>query len=79
MKICIYIVLIALVVIFFNKTREAFSGSFNKCRAKGFSKEFCIQTPTTHFGPATCQCPNGMLGMRYPGFGGKCVCSPYLF
>lgn len=79
MVIVIFIVLIVFVIVFFKTTREAFSVSFNDCRAKGFSKEFCVQTPSTHFGPAACQCANGMLGVKYPGFGGECVCSPYLF
>ncbi len=69
-----FLVLIALAIFFLKTTREGFSPSFNKCRAKGYSKEFCVQTPTTHLWPGTCQCPNGMLGRRLPGFGGKCVC-----
>ena len=75
----IYLGLISIAVFFRKIIREGFSSAFNKCRGKGFSKEFCIQTPSTHFGPGTCRCPNGMLGQRLPGFGGKCVCTPYLF
>jgi len=74
MEVLYFIILIALAIFLFKTTREGFSSTFNKCRAKGYSKEFCVQTPTTHFGAAACRCPNGMLGMRYPGFGGQCVC-----
>ena len=79
MQAFIFLALIVAAVLVLSPTREGFSSSFNKCRAKGYSKEFCVQTPTTHFGPAACRCPNGMLGQRYPGFGGKCVCGPFLF
>jgi hypothetical protein len=75
------LLLIAFAVLVLRKPtrREGFSLAFNKCRAKGYSKEFCVQTPTTHFGPGACRCLNGALGRRYPGFGGKCVCTPFIF
>ena len=76
----LYLLLLIIFAVFvLRKRREGFSSAFNNCRAKGYSKEFCVQTPTTHFGPGACRCPNGALGRRYPGFGGKCVCTPFVF
>lgn len=59
-----------------NKTVENFTGeiSYNDCISKGYSKEFCVQTPTSVLGPSGCMCPNGSLGRRLPGFRGRCVC-----
>lgn len=59
-----------------NKTVENFTGemSYNDCIGKGYSKEFCVQTPTSVLGPSGCMCPNGSLGRRLPGFRGRCVC-----
>jgi hypothetical protein len=58
------------------KTIENFTGemSYNDCVGKGYSKEFCVQTPTSVLGPSGCMCPNGSLGHRIPGFRGRCVC-----
>ena len=54
---------------------EGFSSSkFDSCRAKGYSKEFCVQTPTSAYGPSSCLCQDGKLGRFIPGFGGQCVC-----
>jgi hypothetical protein len=54
---------------------EGFSSSkFDSCRAKGYSKDFCVQTPTSAYGPSSCLCEDGKLGRFVPGFGGKCVC-----
>jgi hypothetical protein len=74
MKYLLCFVLMVLAIFLLKNRQEGFSTAFNSCRAKGYSKEFCVQTPATHFGPAACRCPNGMLGTRLPGFGGKCVC-----
>jgi len=51
--------------------------SFADCRADGFTKEFCVQTPLSApwLGPDVCRCPSGELGRRLPGFRGECVCS----
>lgn len=58
-----------------NKITEGFSSSmFDSCRSKGYSKEFCIQTPTSAYGPSSCLCEDGKLGRFIPGFGGQCVC-----
>lgn len=53
--------------------KEPFS-SFNRCRARGFSKEFCLETPAGAIGPNSCTCSNGMVGKYVPGFRGHCVC-----
>ena len=57
--------------------RENFTPSFNSCRASGYSKEFCVQTPlaTPYWNPASCLCPDGRPGQRLPGFRGRCVCA----
>lgn len=59
-----------------NKKIENFTGemNYNDCIGKGYSKEFCVQTPTSVVGPGGCMCPNGSLGRRLPGFRGQCVC-----
>lgn len=55
--------------------KEGFeSSSFVECRAKGFSKEFCLETPTLYFGPNACSCEDGSIGRFLPGFRGECVC-----
>jgi len=79
MEALMFIILITIAVFLLRSKREGFSSAFNNCLAKGYTKEFCVQTPITHFGPGACRCANGELGRRYPGFGGKCVCSPFLF
>jgi len=56
-----------------NKIVEGFS--YNTCINKGFSKEFCVQTPTSQFGPNTCLCDNGTIGYKMVGYGGECVCN----
>lgn len=48
--------------------------NYNSCRAKGFSKEFCVTTPTGAMGVGTCLCDDGSIGMQLPGFYGDCVC-----
>lgn len=70
--------------VFYSKTKELeekknienFTGemSYNDCIGKGYSKEFCVQTPTSVVGPGGCRCPNGSLGRKLPGFRGQCVC-----
>lgn len=48
--------------------------SYGDCLKSGFTKEFCVQTPISTFGPGFCQCDNGQIGQRMPGFKGECVC-----
>jgi hypothetical protein len=54
--------------------REGFSSNYNSCIAKGYTKSFCVQTPTSAYGPSSCLCEDGKLGRIIPGFGGQCVC-----
>jgi hypothetical protein len=51
--------------------------SFSECRAKGYTKEFCLQTPTLYWGPQSCMCEDGSIGVVHPGFRGECLCSRY--
>jgi len=55
-------------------SREGFSTDYLDCRAKGYSKEFCVTTPLAYFDVGTCRCDNGELGRLLPGFRGECVC-----
>jgi hypothetical protein len=62
-----------------NPMREGFfysPPSFSDCRAQGYTKEFCLQTPVSVLGPNACQCPLGEVGMVIPGFRGECICGP---
>ena len=54
--------------------QETFASSFKSCRNKGYTKEFCLQTPTANFGPSACTCLDGRLGGYLPGFRGQCIC-----
>lgn len=82
MKLTYLLLLSVVVVIFFfwtKKTQEAFMNipTYDECRASGYSKEFCVQTPTLYFGPAGCMCPDGSQGIIHPGLRGECLCSRY--
>lgn len=48
--------------------------TYDQCRNLGYSKSFCVQTPTSVFGPAGCMCPDGSMGQVYPGLRGGCMC-----
>lgn len=72
-----------LVILFFSliskcNCRESFTTSFADCRSRGFTTEFCVQTPIATMGVGTCLCDDGNLGLQMPGFGGKCVCQQAL-
>ena len=56
------------------KTTEGFT-SYERCREKGFTKAFCVQTPTLYWGPSSCMCPDGSKGIIHPGLRGECLCS----
>ena len=60
-------------LIFNNTIVEGFS--YNECISNGYSKEFCVQTPTSVFGPNVCQCDDGRIGQILPGFRGECICN----
>lgn len=59
--------------------RETFTTgiSYSECRATGYSKDFCVQTPVSLFGPAGCLCEDGSIGMIHPGLRGQCLCSRF--
>ena len=56
------------------KYTEGFSGSFADCKSKGFTSEFCVQTPISVLGPGQCRCNDGNIGQYLPGFGSQCMC-----
>lgn len=60
----------------FKYVSEGFA-TYDECRAKGYSKEFCVQTPTSLLGPAGCVCEDGSIGIIHPGLRGECLCSRY--
>ncbi len=60
-------------------TNSSSSQRFQDCVNKGFSKEFCIETPTLRYGPNTCICHDGSIGFYSPGFAGQCVCNSTSF
>jgi len=71
----LFLFIIFLFSIYNHSFKEGFSSSkFDNCRAKGYSKEFCVQTPVSAYGPSSCLCEDGRLGRFIPGFGGECVC-----
>ena len=60
--------------------REGFiSNDYTNCINKGFTKEFCVQTPYASNVVGTCLCGDGNVGVLMPGFQGQCVCSPSQF
>lgn len=78
-KRLLYSSIFLLIILFFSLIspcgcQEGFSGSFADCRSKGFTAEFCVQTPIATQGVGTCLCDNGSMGLLMPGFGGECVC-----
>jgi hypothetical protein len=60
------------------KNREGFA-TYNDCIQQGYTKEFCVQSPTSVMGPAVCMCDNGLIGKRLVGFRGECICDSRLF
>ena len=60
------------------RCKENFTGSYADCRSKGFTAEFCVQTPVATQGVGTCLCDDGTIGLQMPGFGGECVCQQAL-
>ena len=59
--------------LFGRKDEEGFQ-TYGQCRNLGYSKEFCVQTPVSVFGPAGCMCQDGRMGFTYPGLRGGCLC-----
>lgn len=75
--VMLFLFLLILFVSSRNTIIETFQ-SYSDCIQSGYTKEFCVQTPTSVFGPSVCQCEDGSIGRIYPGFRGKCVCDPRL-
>lgn len=78
---CLFLTLlfVGVLIIFFSlssSTKEGFR-TYAECRRDGYSKEFCVQTPTSVWGPAGCICPDGSRGIIHPGLRGECLCSRY--
>ena len=49
--------------------REGFiSNDYTNCINKGFTKEFCVQTPYASNVVGTCLCGDGNVGVLMPGF-----------
>ena len=71
--IILVIIVLGLIKLTWN-CREGFE-SYNDCIANGYTKEFCVQTPTSAISPNVCTCDNGMTGRRLPGFKGQCICN----
>ena len=77
MKLVYFIIGALLITVLLNyKCLEGFS--YNSCRQKGFSKEFCVTTPIAAYSTGTCLCDNGLIGLQMPGFMGECVCGQNL-
>ena len=61
-----------------NSNQEGFS--FMSCLNKGFSKDFCVQTPVSYGNNSLCFCGE-RIGQNLGGWQGSCVCpaniSPY--
>lgn len=72
---CLFWLLMAMLLV--RSSKEGFS--YNDCRSKGFSKEFCVTTPTATQGTGICLCDNGSIGLQMPGFGGACICNQGLY
>ena len=70
--IILVVVLVGLIILAWN-CREGFE-TYNDCIANGYTKEFCVQTPTSALSPGVCTCDNGITGTKLPGFKGECVC-----
>lgn len=81
-KVFLLVLLLLVVSFFLNYIKECKKEGFqtyDECISSGYSKEFCVQTPTSVFGPGICQCQDGSLGRIMPGFRGECICSSRLF
>ena len=54
-------------------TTDFFIPTYQACRAQGYSREFCVQTPEGG-SPDTCMCADGRIGKYLVGYRGQCVC-----
>lgn len=74
--ILLIIIFLAIVIepLFYKTAHVEGFDDFNTCLNKGFTKEFCVQTPVSFGGPNICRCENGMLGQIIPGWISQCIC-----
>ena len=78
-KFVILVIIILLLLIWILRgSREGFA-TYNDCIQDGYTKEFCVRTPTSVMGPDVCMCEDGSIGKRLLGFRGECVCDSRLF
>ena len=74
-NVIIFILLFIVGMCIFKPVKEGMiSSSYNDCLSKGFTKEFCVQTPMAGNVVGTCICENGSIGLLMPGFRGECIC-----
>lgn len=60
--------------------KEGFiTSDYATCIGKGYTKEFCVQTPYASTQVGSCLCDDGNIGILMPGFRGECVCSSRVF
>jgi|10_taG_2_1085330.scaffolds.fasta_scaffold27267_5 hypothetical protein len=78
--LCIsFFVLLGITInMFYSNIKETFT-NFTECRKSGYTKEFCVQTPISAFGPSVCQCADGTIGKLIPGMQGECYCGDRFF
>ena len=57
-------------------TTDFFIPTFQACRAQGYSREFCVQTPEEG-SPGSCICGDGRRGKFLVGYRGQCVCDDH--
>ena len=57
-------------------TTDFFIPTYQACRAQGYSREFCVQTPEGG-SPDSCMCADGRRGKYLVGYRGQCVCDVY--
>ena len=53
---------------------DYFIPTYQACRAQGYSKEFCVQSPSD---PGSCICGDGRRGKYLVGYRGECVCDDH--
>jgi len=79
LKVILASIALAVLILLLNrkeKTDDFYaSGDFESCIEEGYTKEFCVKTPVSLFGPSVCMCDNGKVGRYIPGFKGKCICN----
>ena len=57
-------------------TTDFFIPTYQACRAQGYSREFCVQSPEGGE-PDSCMCRDGRRGKYLVGYRGECVCDDH--